>query len=107
MLVNTVANTALKTPLVVLSVTLFALLVFASLVVALRIHLMDLFSRRFYSRMVSEIALRTIYAVDPYFNNAGKTALFNRYFAHTIRAISHDIFEWNQIEIRRNRIQTL
>ena len=80
MLVNTVANTALKTPLVVLSVTLFALLVFASLVVALRIHLMDLFSRRFYSRMVSEIALRTIYAVDPYFNNAGKTALFNRYF---------------------------
>ncbi|NKB36116.1 MAG: ABC transporter ATP-binding protein [Gammaproteobacteria bacterium] len=80
MLVNTVANTGLKTPLIVLSITLFLLLIFASLVVALRIHLMDMFSRRFYARMVSEIALRTIYAVDPYFDNAGKTALFNRYF---------------------------
>jgi ABC-type bacteriocin/lantibiotic exporter with double-glycine peptidase domain len=80
MLVNTVANTGLKTPLIVLSTTLFFLLVFASLLVALRIHLMDMFSRRFYARMVSEIALRTIYAVDPFFDNAGKTALFNRYF---------------------------
>ncbi len=80
MLVNTVANIGLRTPLFVLSFTLFALLVFASLLVALRIHLMDIFSRRFYSRMVSEIALRTIYAIDPYFDNAGKRDLFNRYF---------------------------
>lgn len=80
MLVNTVANTGLRTPLIVLSVTLFVLLIFASLVIALRLHLMDLFSRRFYSRMVSKIALRTIYAIDPFFDNAGKRALFNRYF---------------------------
>ncbi len=80
MLVNTVANTGLKTPLIVLSLTLFALLVLSSLVIALRIHLMDMFSRRFYARMVSEIALRTIYANDAYFDNASKTALFNRYF---------------------------
>ncbi|MFK8066899.1 MAG: ABC transporter transmembrane domain-containing protein [Gammaproteobacteria bacterium] len=80
MLVNTVANIGLRTPLIVLSITLFTLLVFASLLVALRIHLMDIFSRRFYSRMVSEIALRTIYAIDPYFDNSGKSALFNRYF---------------------------
>lgn len=80
MLVNTVANVGLRTPLIVLSVTLFILLIFASLLIALRIHLMDIFSRRFYARMVSEIALRTIYAIDPYFDNAGKTDLFNRYF---------------------------
>ena len=80
MLVNTVANTGLRTPLIVLSVTLFVLLIFASLVIALRLHLMDMFSRRFYARMVSKIALRTIYAIDPFFDNAGKRALFNRYF---------------------------
>jgi len=80
MLVNTIANTALATPLVVLSITLFALLLAAGLLSALRIHLMDLFSRRFYARMVSEIALRAIYALNPFFQDINKGALFNRYF---------------------------
>ena len=61
MLVNTVANTGLTTPLVILSVSLFLLLGLAALLNAMRIHLMDLFARRFYARMVSEIALRAIY----------------------------------------------
>ena len=80
MLVNTVANTGLTTPLVVLSISLFLLLALAGLLNALRIHLMDLFARRFYARMVSEIALRAIYAVNPFFADEGKGPLFNRYF---------------------------
>lgn len=80
MLINTVAYTGLITPLVVLSVTLFGLLLIASLLNALRIHLMDLFSRRFYARMVSEVALRAVYAVNPFFEDSGRGALFNRYF---------------------------
>lgn len=80
MLVNTIANTGLTTPLVVLSVTLFVLLLMASLLNALRIHLMDLFGRRFYARMVSEIALRSVYALNPYFEDDSNGALFNRYF---------------------------
>ena len=80
MLINTVANTGLTTPLIVLSLTLFGLLVAAGLLQALRIHLMDLFARRFYARMVSEIALRSVYAVNPFFEDTGKGALFNRYF---------------------------
>ncbi|MEZ5491929.1 MAG: ABC transporter ATP-binding protein [Gammaproteobacteria bacterium] len=80
MLVNTIANTALGTPLVVLSITLFILLLAAGLLNALRIHLMDLFSRRFYARMVSEIALRAIYALNPFFLDINKGTLFNRYF---------------------------
>ena len=80
MLVNTVANTGLTTPLLVLSLTLFGLLMVAGLLNALRIHLMDLFGRRFYARMVSEIALRSVYALNPFFQDYSKGTLFNRYF---------------------------
>ncbi len=80
MLVNTVANTALTAPLVVLSLTLFGLLVIFGLLYALRIHLMELFARRFYARMVAEITLISVYAQDPFFGDNKASALFNRYF---------------------------
>lgn len=80
MLINTVANIGLTTPLVVLSLTLFVLLLLAGGLNALRIYIMDVFGRRFYARIVSEIALRTIYARNPYFDDRGKSELFNRYF---------------------------
>lgn len=47
MLINTVANTGLTTPLVVLSLSLFVLLLTAGALNAMRIHLMDIFGRRF------------------------------------------------------------
>lgn len=80
MLINTVANTALAAPLVMLSLTLFGLLVLFGLLNALRIHLMEIFARRFYARMVSEITLISVYAQDPFFSDRKKSALFNRYF---------------------------
>ncbi|MDJ0513913.1 MAG: ABC transporter ATP-binding protein [Methyloceanibacter sp.] len=80
MLINTVANTAMTAPLVLLSLTLFVLLMTAGLLNALRIHLMEIFSRRFYSRVVAEIALRALFARDPFFDDDRRTALFNRYF---------------------------
>lgn len=80
MLINTVANTGLMQPLIVLSVTLFVLLLISGLLNALRIHLMEIFGRRFYARMVSEITLRAIYAQNPFFNDDGRASLFNRYF---------------------------
>jgi len=80
MLINTVANTGLATPLVVLTLSLFVLLLMSGLLQALRIHLMDLFGRRFYARMVSDIALRTIYAQNPFFDDNRLAPLFNRYF---------------------------
>ena len=82
MLVNTIANTALTAPLVVLSLTLFALLLAAGLLNALRIHLMDLFSRRFYARMVSEIALRSVFALNPFFHDYNSGTLFNKQIAN-------------------------
>ena len=80
MLINTVANTGLATPLIVLSLALFGLLLVSGLLNALRIHLMEIFGRRFYARLVSEITLRSIYAQNPFFVDDGKNALFNRYF---------------------------
>ncbi|MEM6476839.1 MAG: ABC transporter ATP-binding protein, partial [Pseudomonadota bacterium] len=47
---------------------------------ALRIHLMEIFSRRFYARMVAEISLISVYAQDPFFNDSSRGSLFNRYF---------------------------
>lgn len=80
MLINTIANTALTAPLVVLSLTLFALLFFSTMLYALRVHLMELFARRFYARMVAEISLISVYAQNPFFGDVKKSALFNRYF---------------------------
>lgn len=80
MLINTVANTALTTPLIVLSATLFALLAVSGLLNALRVHLMELFGRRFYARMVAEMTVRSIYAQNPFFDDSSRAALFNRYF---------------------------
>jgi putative ABC transport system ATP-binding protein len=80
MLINTIANTALTAPLVVLSLTLFGLLLISSLLYALRIHLMEIFARRFYARMVAEISLISVYAQNPFFSDAKKGSLFNRYF---------------------------
>ncbi|MEO0883475.1 MAG: ABC transporter ATP-binding protein [Pseudomonadota bacterium] len=80
MLINTVANTALTAPLILLSATLFGLLVVSGLLNALRIHLMELFGRRFYARMVAEMSIRSIYAQNPFFDDTSRAALFNRYF---------------------------
>lgn len=80
MLINTVANTGLATPLIVLSCTLFVLLLASGLLNALRLHLMEIFARRFYTRLVSEIAVRAVFARNPFFNDDGRGPLFNRYF---------------------------
>lgn len=80
MLINTIANTALTAPLVVLSLTLFGLLFISSMLYALRVHLMELFARRFYARMVAEISLISVYAQNPFFGDLKASSLFNRYF---------------------------
>jgi putative ABC transport system ATP-binding protein len=80
MLINTIANTALTAPLVMLSLTLFGLLFISSMLYALRVHLMEIFARRFYARMVAEISLISVYAQNPFFGDVKKGPLFNRYF---------------------------
>ena len=80
MLVNSVAASGLATPLIVLALSLFGLLLLAGALRALRIYVMDVFGRRFYARLVSDIALRALYARNPHFEDNSKGPLFNRYF---------------------------
>ncbi|MEO0574246.1 MAG: ABC transporter ATP-binding protein [Pseudomonadota bacterium] len=80
MLINSIVNTGLTAPLVVLSLTLLVLLLIAVALNALRLHLVDVFGRRFYARMVSEISLRAMYALNPFFEDNSTGPLFNRYF---------------------------
>lgn len=79
-LINNVISSGLLTPLVVLTIALLALLLLSVALRAMRMHLVDVFKRKFYARMVAEISIRTIYARDPNFDDRNEAALFNRYF---------------------------
>ncbi|WP_033920483.1 ABC transporter transmembrane domain-containing protein [Sphingomonas sp. 37zxx] len=80
LLINSVANTALPAPLFTLAGILFLLLTIAGVLSALRIHLMAVFERRLFARMVAEITLRAVHAQNPFFADARRGDLFNRYF---------------------------
>lgn len=80
MLIDTVANTALLQPLLVLSGVLFGLLIISGILSALRTHLMELFGRRIYARLVSDFSLHAVYAHAPFFEESKRDVLFHRYF---------------------------
>jgi len=80
LLINSVANIALPTPLFTLSAILFVLLLIVVVLSALRVHLMFLFERRVFARTVAEITIEAVQAKNPFFADANRTDLFNRYF---------------------------
>jgi putative ABC transport system ATP-binding protein len=80
MLINSVASSGLRTPLVVLSLALLGLLLFWAVLAGFRDWMMELFRRRFAARLVAEITVRAVHAEDPYFLDARRADIFNRYF---------------------------
>jgi putative ABC transport system ATP-binding protein len=80
LLINSVANTSLPTPLFVLSGLLLLLLVIAAGLSAARVYVMALFQRRAFARIVAEITLRAVHARNPHFDDARRADLFNRFF---------------------------
>ena len=80
LLINAVANIAMPAPLFTLSAILFTLLLLAGLLSALRVQMMALFERRFFARMIAEITLRAVHARNPFFHDARRGDLFNRFF---------------------------
>lgn len=80
LLINSVANTALPAPLFTLAGILFLLLLLAGILSAFRIHLLALFERRLFARIVAEITLRAVHAQNPFFADARRGDLFNRFF---------------------------
>lgn len=80
LLINSVANTALPAPLFTLAGLLFALLMLSAVLSAFRVHLMEVFRQRIFAQLVAEITLRAVHSRDPFFGDARKGDLFNRYF---------------------------
>lgn len=80
LLINSVANTALPAPLLTLAAILFALLLCWAILSAFRVHLLAHFERRFFARLVAEITTRAVHAQNPFFVDARRGDLFNRFF---------------------------
>jgi putative ABC transport system ATP-binding protein len=80
MLINSIANTALPTPLFTLSAVLLFLLLVVALLGAMRSWMMELFRRRFMARLVADVTVRAINAANPFFTDNRRIDLFNRYF---------------------------
>lgn len=80
LLINSVARTALPAPLVALSLMLLLLLLGSAVLSGLRIHLLEVFNRRLFARLVAEVTLRAIHARNPFFADERKGDLFNRFF---------------------------
>ncbi len=79
-LISTVANTALVQSVVVLAVLLLILLTVSGLLTALRTYTMEIFRRRIYARLTSDIVLRAIHSQHQHFEEHNRHAIFNRYF---------------------------
>ena len=79
-LIGTVTNTGLVRPVVVLALVLFTLLTLSALFAAMQVYVMELFDRRFFARIVSEVTLRLIYALPSHMNSINRDELVNRFF---------------------------
>ncbi|MFL8059595.1 ATP-binding cassette domain-containing protein [Xanthomonas vasicola] len=80
LLINSVANTALPTPLWTLSSLLLGLLLLVAALSAMRVWVMALFERRLFARVVAEITVRAVHAQNPFFADQNRGDVFNRYF---------------------------
>ena len=80
LLVDTVANIALVRAVGLIALLLFVLLFLSGVMYALRAYAMELFSRKLYARISSEIALTAMLSESHYFERNHESDLFNRYF---------------------------
>lgn len=78
MLITTLTNTAMVRPVAILSFILFGVLCIYGLLTGLQYYIMELFKRRFFARIVSEIVLRNIHAAPE--AQVDRPAIANRYF---------------------------
>lgn len=79
-LISTVANAALVRQVVVLGLILSGLLCLSGLFTAIQYYLMELFERRFFSRVIGEVTLRLVYARLGHMQAINRDELVNRYF---------------------------
>ncbi|MFT7133464.1 MAG: putative ABC transport system ATP-binding protein [Cyclobacteriaceae bacterium] len=79
-LVNTVANIASTRAVLILAGLLLLTLVLSGTLNALRTHVMEIYERRIYARLTSEISLRAILAPHSVFEGRQNSTITQRYF---------------------------
>ena len=79
-LVNTVANIASTRAVLILAGLLLLTLVLSGALNALRTHVMEIYERRIYARLTSEISLRAILAPHNVFEGRQNSTITQRYF---------------------------
>lgn len=80
MLIDQVANTALLQPVILLATTLFGLLIVSGIFYACREYILELFGRRLFARLASEITLKIVNSPAAFFEQERRDDLINRYF---------------------------
>ncbi len=79
-LINSVSFTAMLQPIIVLGAVLLILLTFSGILNALQFYVTEIFQRRFFARMASEVGLSLLNAEYKTFEEANQTEMVNRFF---------------------------
>lgn len=79
-LISSVVNTALLNQVVILAIILAAILTLSAFFIAVQNYLMELFERRYFARLMSEVALRLLHATQEGLRSTNRADLVNRYF---------------------------
>lgn len=80
LLINTISFTGMIKPIIVIGILLFVLLIFYSIINALQFFTTEIFQRRFFSRMTSEVGLSVLNADHKAFEEINQTDMVNRFF---------------------------
>ena len=79
-LISSVVNAALINQVIVLAVVLFVILALSGFFIAVQNYVMELFERRYFARVLSEVAIRLLYAAQDSLKTTNRADLVNRYF---------------------------
>jgi len=79
-LINSVAYTASREAVIILSGLLFSLLACSGFLITIQSYILELFERRIYARLSSEITILNILTDHQYSEDTDKSDLTNRYF---------------------------
>lgn len=79
-LINSVVNTASVQAVITLAVVLFIILLVSGIFSALRMRVMEYYERKVYSRLTSQLSLKTIFAPHRFFEGRRNVAITQRYF---------------------------
>lgn len=79
-LIDTIANIGIVRAIVVISLILFGLLMVSGVLYALRAYILELFNRRIFIRLASEMAMSAVTARDAGMDDRKRLSLFNRFF---------------------------